>query len=355
MKNHKKHFLLITQLIVLSFILSGCMYFMPVDRSIYEPELLPSEKLILPTINVIVGDLRIVYDKEAVIVADIENTEIVSCTTLGTISELYVKVGDVVKKNQLLGILNMESVNEQVFKQEITVEKARMNYDKQLGLYNIGKIDFYTLEFARLSLEAYENYLSDLYEKQEAHYLYATSSGTVIEIFRFEGDSAKGDVLSICPLNNFLIQYEIPATDNLSQTDALLIGLPSGKENDDGKIKIIYEGNQYEGYVYRTSSQFSLAYDYFGDDMYGQLAFTILPEQLVLGKSTTIRYVEDEAFNVKVIPISTVYPNDDGTFYTYVVVYNEIEYRIIEIGITDGIFYEIISGLEAGDKVLKSR
>ncbi len=355
MKNHKKYLLLIVLLIVMSLLFSGCMYFMPIERTIYEPELLPSEKLILPTINVIEGDLRIVYDKEAIIVADIENTEIVSCTTLGTISELYVKVGEVVKKNQLVGILDMKSINEQVFKQEITVEKAKMNYDRQLGLYNIGKIDFYTLEFARLSLEAYENYLSDLYEKQVAHYLYATSSGTIVEIFKFEGDPAKGDVLSICPLSNFLIQYEIPATDNLAPTDALLMRLPSGKSNDDGKVKIIYDGNQYTGYIYRTSSQYSLAYDYFGNDVYGQIAFTILPEQLVLGKTTTIRYVEDEAFNVMVIPISTVYPNDDGTFYTYVVVNNEIEFRIIEIGITDGIFYEVKSGLVAGDKVLKSR
>ncbi|MCK5811443.1 MAG: efflux RND transporter periplasmic adaptor subunit [Clostridiales bacterium] len=355
MKNHKKYFLLTVLLIVMSLLFTGCMYFMPVENTIYEPELLPSEKLILPTINVIKGDLLIVYDKEAIIVADIENIDIVSCTILGTINELYVKVGEVVKKNQLVGILDMKVINEQVFKQEITVEKSKMNYDKQLGLYNIGKVDFYTLEFARLSLEAYENYLSDLYEKQVDHYLYATSSGTITEIFRFEGDSAKGDVLGICPLSNFLVQYEIPATDNLAPTDALLMSLDSGKLNNDGKIKILYDGNKYNGYVFRTSSQYSLAYDYFGDVVYGQIAFIGLPEKLILGKTTTIRYIEEEAYDVMVIPISTVYPNDDGTFYTYVVADNEIKFRTIEVGITDGIFYEVKSGLMEGDKVLKSR
>jgi len=338
-----------------SFLLSGCMYFLPTEKSIYAPPLEKSEKIILPSVGVIVGDLRIVYDKEAEVTADIAKTEDVECNILGEIDELKVVVGEQVKKGQLVAVLNLDKINEDVYIQEISVEKAQMTYDRDLELYNLGKVDYYTLEFARLSLKSLKNYLNDLYENLEKHYIYATTDGMVVDIFKNAGDSAKGIVMSICPKEGYILTYEIPPSDNITTTDMVFLKIKSGLENDKGQLDIIYEGDSYKGYLYRNSYEYSLAYNYFGNTTYGQVAFKEVPKNITTGKKATIRYVEDEVYNALIIPVSTVFKNDDGSYYTHVVVNNKIEYRDIEVGITDGVFYEVTKGLKQGERVLKSR
>ncbi|MBN2852642.1 MAG: efflux RND transporter periplasmic adaptor subunit [Clostridia bacterium] len=357
MKKKTRHYLSIAALLlVLPTILSGCMYFMPGEQSIYAPPLEKSEKLILPTVAVMIGDLRIQYDKEAgEIVPDIEKTQTVECEILGVIDEVFVKAGDLVTKGQLVAVLDMENINNSIFKQEIAVEKATMSYDRQLALYKAGKSDYYSLEFSRLSLEALTNYLNDLYITQKKHYLYASTDGIVVEVKKFSEDSAKGEILSICPKENFLVEVMIPSSDYPPVIDTKLLNIKSGKENNVGKIRIIYDGEQSEGYVFRSRGEYSLAYDFFGEDSYVQFAFYDLPDNAILGKNATVRYVESEAYDVMVIPVSTVYTNSDGTFYTMVVVGDEIEVRPITLGISDGVFYEVTSGLVEGERVLKSK
>ena len=351
----KRMILLILVITTISFLLSGCMYFLPTEKSIYKPDLEKSEKIILPSVGVIVGDLRIVYDKEAEVTADIAKTENIECNILGEIDQLKVIIGEQVKKGQLVAVLNLDEINENVYIQEILVEKAQMTYDRDLALYNIGKVDYYTLEFARLSLESLKNYLSDLYENLKEHYIYATTDGMVVDIFKNEGEQSKGIVMSICPKENFLLTYQIPPTDNINTTDMIFLKIKSGVENDSGQLDIIYEGDSYKGYLYRNSYEYSLAYNYFGNTTYGQVAFKDIPKNISSGKKVTIRYVEDEVFNAIIIPVSTVFKNDDGSYYTHVVVNNKMEYRNIEVGITDGVFYEVTKGLVQGERVLKSR
>jgi len=351
----KRMILLILVITTISFLLSGCVYFLPTEKSIYKPDLEKSEKIILPSVGVIVGDLRIVYDKEAEVTADIAKTESIECNILGEIDQLKVIIGEQVKKGQLVAVLNLDKINENVYIQEISVEKAQMTYDRDLVLYNMGKVDYYTLEFARLSLESLKNYLNDLYDELKEHYIYATTDGMVVDIFKNEGEQSKGIVMSVCPKENYLLTYQIPPSDNISTTDMIFLKIKSGVENDSEQLDIIYEGDSYKGYLYRNSYEYSLAYNYFGNTTYGQVAFKDIPKNIASGKKVTIRYVEDEVFNAIIIPVSTVFKNDDGSYYTHVVVNNKMEYRNIEVGITDGVFYEVTKGLVQGERVLKSR
>jgi len=353
MKN-KRILSLIILVIIMSFVLTGCSYFMPSEKGIYVPELEKSKKIILPTTNVFVGDLKIMYSKGAKIVPDIKMTDTIECGILGKIEEVYVDVGQQVEKNQLIAVLNVEIINEKIFKQEISVEKATMSYDRQLVLNKLGKADLYAVKISLLTLESARNYLNDLNKQLEQHYIYAKSEGIVTEIFKVTGDNAKGKLLSICPKENFLVQYEVEESDSLPKEDEIMISLKSGKDQK-LNIKIIYEGKEYDGYVFRNSYEYSLAYNYYGNSTYGQIAFVQIAEAFIIGKAATIRYIEDEAFEVMVIPVSTVYKGDEELYYTYVVNDNEIEYREIEVGITDGVFYEVISGLNKNEKILKSR
>ena len=108
----KRMILLILVITTISFLLSGCMYFLPTEKSIYKPDLEKSEKIILPSVGVIVGDLRIVYDKEAEVTADIAKTENIECNILGEIDQLKVIIGEQVKKGQLVAVLNLDEINE---------------------------------------------------------------------------------------------------------------------------------------------------------------------------------------------------------------------------------------------------
>lgn len=356
MKKRFRHYVFLTALLlVIPVFLSGCMYFMPGERSIYAPPLEKSQKLVLPTVNVIKGDLRIQYDKEGELVPDIDKTEVVECEIMGIIDEVFVKADEFVTTGQLVAVLDMENINNSVYKQEIAVEKATMSYNRQLTLYEAGKTDYYTLEYSRLSLAALTNYLNDLYETQQKHYIYATIDGVVVEIKKFSEDSAKGEVLSICPKDGYLVQVELPALLTPPLIDTILLNIKSGKDNNAGKIRIIYNGEQLEGYVFRSRGEYSLAYDFFGEESYVQLAFNEIPENAILGKNATVRYVENEAYDILVIPVSTVYSSDDGTYFTRVVVGDEIEIRPIVVGITDGVFYEVKEGLAEGERVLKSK
>ncbi len=71
------------------------------------------------------------------------------------------------------------------------------------------------------------------------------------------------------------------------------------------------------------------------------------------GMSTTVDIITHEKKGVLLVPNKSLKKNDQGQVVVSVVINNKIEARSVVLGLTDGAQTEVVSGLDAGDTVIK--
>ena len=343
----KRILIIITALVILTAF-SACSYFLPGEKKTIEPELIESKEVVMPSMIVKRGDLIMFHDMEAIFVPEPTAVDVAEVTINGKVHEIYYYLGEAVKEGDLVLELDTEVIRDKILVQEINVEKTRLNHEQNLALFELGKVDRYTVELSGLTLEAAENYLSDLYENLEKHYVYAPADGVIVSMKFGIGDNAFGDAFEVSKLEKGIIEVLIRSNiDTMTPAQEAIFDIDVG----DPAI-MIYEGVEYALEMKRDSSTYFTEIGY--DPEYSHHQFTVLelPEDLGFNKRITLRNITGEAIDTVVIPMSAVYsPTADP--YTYVINGREFVKRYIEIGMDDGYFYEVVSGLEEGEEILK--
>lgn len=327
---------------------TACSYFLPTEKKISAPALIESENIVMPTTKIRRGDLVVFHDIESTFVPEPTNLETGELERTGTVERIYFDKGQNVKEGDLVLELNTDSINDRLMQQEISLEKARLTYEENLTLYETGKIDRYTLEFSRLSLESARDYMSDLEEEYRQHFVYSPADGVIVDINFSEGDRAWGEVFSVADPNIgvFEVLMRVNA-DNRTPAEMALMELDIGDP-----VLIIYQGIQYDGEIFRDIGQYYMEIGYDPENNHTQALTHELPAGITFGKNATLRNIVEQSMNAVVIPMGEVYSADDEP-YTYVVEGENIEKRYIELGMDDGYFYEVLSGLEEGETILK--
>lgn len=113
-----------------------------------------------------------------------------SFKTGGIINKMYVKVGDEIRKGQLLATLDMTEINAQVLQAKNGRDKAQRDFDRVISLFNENAATMEQKQNVQTALDVAEQSYRIAKFNQQYSSIYATESGRVIQKFMNEGELA---------------------------------------------------------------------------------------------------------------------------------------------------------------------
>jgi HlyD family secretion protein len=75
------------------------------------------------------------------------------------------------------------------------------------------------------------------------------------------------------------------------------------------------------------------------------------PQTLLVGLSASVEVIGSRAENAVLVPVEALRDLGDGQYAVFVMENGEPKMRVVEVGIMDYTYAEILSGLEAGETV----
>src|SRR5690606_34245414 len=105
----------------------------------------------------------------------------------GVIERIYVKEGDMVKKGQLLAILNMTELNAKANQVKLAIEKAQRDYNRAQKLYRDSVATLEQFENAKTQLELLQQDLNTIQFNIRYSEIRATENGYVLLKLANEG------------------------------------------------------------------------------------------------------------------------------------------------------------------------
>ena len=322
------------------------------------------------------------YETESPFISSIEEKTVVTGKVIpedeveikpqisGIIHELFVEEGDKVKEGDLLAKVkvvpnegSLNSAKGRVASLKIILDNAKIEYDRNRSLFEkeiISKQDFQnaSLNYNRASQDL-DNAKSDLQvillgsaggSSTANTNIRATVPGTVLEIPVKEGDqvvesntfNAGTTIATIADLNKMIFEGKIDESEveKLKIDMSLVVNLGAIQNKDfEAKLKFIApKGNEEQGAV-----KFKIEGDVFLDNSVSVRAGYSANASLVLERKDSIMVIAEALLQF-----------DKKTEKTYVEIEKQdqtFERVDIEVGISDGINVEVLSGLSMKDKI----
>jgi membrane fusion protein, macrolide-specific efflux system len=258
----------------------------------------------------------------------------------GKLKAIYCKFDQLVKKGDLLGELDTDSLKNQIQQQEIIISKVQTTY-QQLQAVNS---DAYSLQQAAIDIELEKTRLGDLKKQLEQSKIIAPTDGKVISVEPCKpGESIEqyhGIIQIIDPQ-----RLELTYTKN-KEDKGVLECLKLGVH-----VQVILSKDETcEGTVVMTPEEvLNNASGDFKDKILIKLKD--IPPDAQPDEIATIRLVPLSRSNVIILPQRVIHSEAGRNFVT-VFLNGMKKERYVELGITDGRNVEILSGVKEGEVVL---
>jgi len=288
----------------------------------------------------------------------------------GIIESIFVKEGDEIKAGDLIArvkvVPNEQSLNSargRVKNAQILLNNAQIDYNRNKALFEKGVISLNEFQNAELS---YNQAKQDVSNAQSDYQIIrvgsaggsssantnirATVAGTILEIPVKEGDqviesnnfNAGTSIATIADLSKMIFEGKVDEAEvgKLKIDMPLLITLGAIQDKEfDAKLKFVApKGNEEQGAV-----QFKIEGEVYLDSTYFIRAGYSANASIVLREKDSILAIKEALLQF-----------DEVTQDPYVEVEigdQEFERRDLEIGISDGINVEILSGITENDKI----
>ena len=288
----------------------------------------------------------------------------------GIIESIFVKEGDEIKAGDLIAkvkvVPNEQSLNSargRVKNAQILLNNAQIDYNRNKALFEKGVISLNEFQNAELS---YNQAKQDVSNAQSDYQIIrvgsaggsssantnirATVAGTILEIPVKEGDqviesnnfNAGTSIATIADLSEMIFEGKVDEAEvgKLKIDMPLLITLGAIQDKEfDAKLKFVApKGNEEQGAV-----QFKIEGEVYLDSTYFIRAGYSANASIVLREKDSILAIKEALLQF-----------DEVTQDPYVEVEigdQEFERRDLEIGISDGINVEILSGITENDKI----
>ena len=242
------------------------------------------------------------------------------------------EVGDYVSEGDKIFVLDTSEIERDIKKQENAVESA---------IYSRKQTEGYEWEIKRIDVENAQSALDDLNAQLSNYEIIAPHSGIITERKFGKNDYVNKNeiVATIADVSKYLINVEVyeDSIKNLKMGQEAYIEIPSISYKTTGTIKRINPiGKAENGITYYTVSV---------------EINNVEDKNLFLGMNAKVQFTEDVHKNVLVIPAYLI----DDNKRVFVITDAKTgagEYKVVEIGISDGEMVEILSGLNEGDKIL---
>ncbi len=289
----------------------------------------------------------------------------------GIIDELYVNVGDEVRKGQAIAKIrtlpdpkSTQDATRQIEMAKINFERIQANYLRSKSLYEkdvIAKQEYETVlqeyKSAQTELSSAQNYMKIVKQgfsnKSDfvSNTIYSTIDGIVLDIPVKIGGSiqnrntfSEGTTIAIiADKNDFLFKGQISEKDLSQLSNGKIVTI---------KVNAI-KGQEFKAEITKLSPK--------GVDVGGITRFDVEAKLLVSavdlykfksGFTATAEFIIDKKENVLTLEERYIQYNED-TAFVYIKNGDDKKRTIIQTGISDGQFIEITKGLKKDDKVIK--
>ena len=328
-----KHKIIMSAALIISMTgMTGCFFF-PAEEELLEPPTVAIEDIAYSTYT---AKQKTIEDKTVA-------TGYVFCKSQynasfpesgGTLKTIYVTAGQHVEEGDLLAELDVGELDYLYKQQLLIVQKAQIAYNSS------GTAD------ARLTLEMEQNTLTEYERQLNNSRIYAGMTGEVCFVQDMDPGTtvtAYKTIIKIVDPSQLCIQY---SSSNMKS-------FPLGEE-----VTITVDGEDYSGYVSKTPTDVKEGlYDDFPAVMKDTSSiyceFTDgTPSVLTVGQTADITAVFARHENAVVISKTLVKTDGDRTYVT-ILDENDTKKEVdVTVGITNATEAEILTGLNAGDRVV---
>lgn len=296
------------------------------------------------------GDIAITVSGSGQVAADAQvDLKPVAAGEAIEVLSVAVKNDQAVQKGQVIAILDNEDARRSVAKAELDVRKARIQEKQVATQYNKKTVDdTRQRQLQEVTLRQSEIALADAVSRLDNYTIRAPFAGIVTGL-SVEG----GDTVSQTTLLASVITKNMKVEITLNEVDVVkvTVGTPVtltfdalGETTLTGKItKLDTIGTTTQGVV-----------------SYGaEITLDIQDDRLKPAMSATANILVDQRKDVLLVPASTINEDEAGSSVLVQEGVNKegtltTARRRVEVGLSDGIMTEIVSGLKEGEKVVET-
>jgi membrane fusion protein (multidrug efflux system) len=265
----------------------------------------------------------------------------------GILTNVYVKEGQWVKKDQVLGKIDDGGLSQQLAQLNIQVELARTTFERQQRLWDqkIGSEMQYLQ--AKSNYEAQTQAIGQLEQQVSKTIITAPFSGTIDDIFTEQGSvvlPGQTPLMRIVNLENMYIVTDVPEkyVSNITTNKRVEVEFPVLGKKIDSKVR------QVGSFINPSNRTFKV-----------EVAIPNKEKSIKPNLTAKLRINDYSNPKALLIPQSIISENANGEQYIYVIKNKTsnseaiAEKVIIETSLTQGDVIEVITGLEPGMEIIQ--
>ena len=267
------------------------------------------------------------------------------------VDKVLVKLGDYVKKGQVLLTFNSsdrDEVMRNIAKENVNLSQLERNYNSYKKLYAAGgaaRIDYQTIETSiQQSRIAIAQYRANL-DKMPTE-IVSPVDGTITALTADENYRVNTQVnlLEIEDLTNVYVSTQVPeySIKNLAVGQKAEVTLKSSDKKYQGTVTEVST-------VSSDSSTDTGAYV----DVKVKVDATQLDKNFIPGFKASVKIITSSKQNVLSIPRASIGEDEQGNKYVWKIVNGTVKKTIIKVGESNQDLIEILSGIAKGDKILE--
>ena len=261
----------------------------------------------------------------------------------GTLTNVFVKEGQTVKKGQLLAKVDDGGLSQQLGQLQIHFELAKTTFDRQQRLWNqkIGS----ELQFlqAQSNYQAQAKAVSQLQQQIKKTSVRAPFSGTIDDVITEQGSvvaAGQSQLMRIVNLDKMYIETNVPEKyiNHISKNKNVQVEFPVLGKSMLSKVRQV--GN----YINPANRTFKI-----------EIAIPNKDKNIKPNLTARLRINDYSNQRALLIPQSIISENAKGEQFVYVIKNDNTTIAkkiIIETGKTQGDIIEILSGLSNGDEII---
>ncbi len=261
----------------------------------------------------------------------------------GTLTDVFVKEGQTVKKGQLLAKVDDGGLSQQLGQLQIQFELAKTTFDRQQRLWNqkIGS----ELQFlqAQSNYQAQAKAVSQLQKQIEKTSVRAPFSGTIDDVITEQGSvvgAGQSQLMRIVNLDRMYIETDVPEKyiNHISKNKKVQVEFPVLGKSMNSKVR------QVSNYINPANRTFKI-----------EIPIPNKDKNIKPNLTARLRINDYSNQRALLIPQGIISENANGEQFVYVIKNENATIAkkiIIKTGKTQGDIIEILSGLSDGDEII---
>ena len=265
----------------------------------------------------------------------------------GVLTNVYVREGQKVKKGEVLAKIDDGGLSQQLAQLKIQSELAKTTFERQQRLWDqkIGSEMQYLQ--AKSNYEAQDQAIAQLEQQVAKTIVRAPFSGTIDDVFTEQGSvvmPGQTELMRIVNLNNMYIETDVPEkyVANITRGKKVEVEFPILGKKVDSKVR------QVGDFINPSNRTFKV-----------EISVPNKEKAIKPNLTAKLRINDYSNESALLIPQGIISENANGEQYIYVIkdkTGNDkatAEKRIIETGLTQGDYIEVIKGLDPGIEIIQ--